>query len=79
MIRAAMPWTPGRSPAERLLSRAAVRCIEAYQRHLSPLKGYSCAYRVHHQAESCSEYVKRILQDEGTHGAGAKVKARFSR
>jgi putative component of membrane protein insertase Oxa1/YidC/SpoIIIJ protein YidD len=78
MIQTAQPWAPGRSPSARLLTRAAVRCIEGYQRHVSPHKGFSCAYRVHHQAESCSAYVKRVLLEDGMAGAFAKTKARFA-
>lgn len=78
MIQSARPWAPGVSPGRRLLTRTAVACIEGYQRHVSPRKGFSCAYRVHHRAESCSAYVKRVLQEDGLRGARAKVKARFA-
>lgn len=34
----------------------ALMLIRLYQRFLSPLKGYSCAYRVYTGKESCSAY-----------------------
>lgn len=78
MIHSALPGSLRRSPAERLLTRAAVACITGYQRHLSPRKGFSCAYRVHTGGESCSQYVKRVLLEEGLVGAPAKTRARFA-
>jgi putative component of membrane protein insertase Oxa1/YidC/SpoIIIJ protein YidD len=41
-----------------------VKLISFYQKYLSSLKGYSCAYRLLHRGESCSAYVKRVLIDQ---------------
>ena len=43
----------------------AVTLIRGYQRYLSPLKGFSCAYRVKHGRASCSEHGKRAIARYG--------------
>ena len=53
--------------------------ISQYQRHLSPLKGFRCAYRVLHGRDSCSQFALRAI---GRHGmvAGTKLlRRRFER
>ncbi|MGQ4646551.1 membrane protein insertion efficiency factor YidD [Lyngbya aestuarii] len=39
----------------------AIDSISAYQLHVSPKKGFSCAHRLLHQGESCSQYAKNLL------------------
>ncbi|MEW6499667.1 MAG: membrane protein insertion efficiency factor YidD [Cyanobacteriota bacterium] len=39
--------------------------IRRYQRHISPKKGSSCAYRVLHGKESCWEFIKRTILEQG--------------
>ena len=48
--------------AARLLLLAAIR---AYKRHVSPRKGFSCAYRVHVGACSCSTLGLRAVSRYG--------------
>jgi putative component of membrane protein insertase Oxa1/YidC/SpoIIIJ protein YidD len=55
------PWRA----ADRLLASAAVAAIVFYQRHLSPHKGYCCAYRVHTGRCSCSEFARRFVLRAG--------------
>lgn len=43
----------------------ALFAIRAYQRHLSPYKGFSCAYRVHTGRASCSELGWRAIRRHG--------------
>ena len=43
------------------LDRWALAAIIAYQRHLSPCKGFCCAHRVQHGGPSCSEYARQAL------------------
>ena len=45
----------------KLLDRLALAAITAYQRHLSPRKGFCCAHRVQHGGPSCSEYARQTL------------------
>ena len=47
------------------LSRLALWAIRFYQRHLSPLKGYSCALRVATGGDSCSAYGYRVIARHG--------------
>jgi putative component of membrane protein insertase Oxa1/YidC/SpoIIIJ protein YidD len=51
-------------PFESFATQAAIGSIEAYQKHLSPRKGFSCPHRLLEGGESCSEYVKRILTNQ---------------
>lgn len=39
--------------------------ISAYQKYLSPHKGFACADRVLYQGESCSQYIKTLVAHEG--------------
>lgn len=39
--------------------------IPLYQKYLSPLKGFSCAYSRLYRAESCSEYFRMLVRDHG--------------
>jgi putative component of membrane protein insertase Oxa1/YidC/SpoIIIJ protein YidD len=55
----------------------AAGLITAYQKYLSPLKGFSCAHRVLHQGESCSQYVKRTILERGLSDALPQTRQRF--
>ncbi len=67
------------SPIDRFRwpSHAAALLITAYQRYLSPLKGYSCAHRVLHGNESCSQYVKQAVLRLGLSDAWPDSRQRF--
>ncbi len=54
-----------------------VTAITGYQRHISPHKGFSCAHRLLYGDESCSQYVKRVIAQEGLKVAFVKSRARF--
>lgn len=47
------------------MRRLALAAIRGYQRWLSPLKGFSCAFRVWSGAESCSAYGYRVIERFG--------------
>jgi putative component of membrane protein insertase Oxa1/YidC/SpoIIIJ protein YidD len=51
--------------------------IGGYQKYLSPHKGFSCAHRVWHRGESCSQYTKRAIVERGVIGAIPLVRERF--
>jgi len=54
--------------------------ISFYQRFLSPLKGFSCAYRVyhdHHDSQSCSTYVKQVFLEQDLKVAITMANQRF--
>ncbi|WP_445301154.1 membrane protein insertion efficiency factor YidD [Microcoleus sp. Pol11C3] len=48
-----------------LLDYVAIQAIQRYQKHLSPHKGFSCAYSRLHGAESCSEYFRKKVRTYG--------------
>ena len=45
--------------------RVVDAAIDGYQRHLSPRKGYRCAYGALHGDETCSGAVRRIMRERG--------------
>ncbi|MCC7701088.1 membrane protein insertion efficiency factor YidD [Janthinobacterium sp. GW460P] len=45
--------------------RLALWTIRAYQRYLSPWKGFSCAYRVLKGRDSCSAYGHKVIARHG--------------
>lgn len=51
--------------------------ILAYQRHLSPRKGFCCAHRVLHGGLSCSESVRQAIATDGLWRALPVVRARL--
>jgi putative component of membrane protein insertase Oxa1/YidC/SpoIIIJ protein YidD len=51
--------------ASSLAARLALWAIRLYQRHLSPRKGFSCAYRVHRGGLGCSAYGYRAIERHG--------------
>ena len=55
----------------------AVTVIRGYQRFISPHKGFSCAHRVLYGCDSCSQYFKRVIAEEGILTAIANAKGRF--
>lgn len=48
---------------DRLARRGAIASIHAYQKHFSPRKGFTCPHRILY-GESCSDYVKQLLQQQ---------------
>jgi putative component of membrane protein insertase Oxa1/YidC/SpoIIIJ protein YidD len=63
-------------------NRWSVRClaalITAYQRYVSPYKGFCCAHRVAHGGLSCSAYAKRQLLRRGIGATARSMRARFA-
>ena len=51
--------------------------IGFYQRRLSPLKGFSCAYRVRHGGESCSQHIKGLVTELGPLAAVVPARERL--
>ncbi|MES2257721.1 MAG: membrane protein insertion efficiency factor YidD [Pseudomonadota bacterium] len=47
------------------LRRLALWSIRLYQKHLSPHKGFVCAFRVHTGRDSCSAYGYRVIARHG--------------
>jgi putative component of membrane protein insertase Oxa1/YidC/SpoIIIJ protein YidD len=61
----------------RVVDSLAIAAISGYQRYLSPYKGFLCAHRMLHKGESCSQYVKRKVQEEGLVAAVRGSRTRF--
>ena len=59
------------------LRSVAVTSITGYQKFISPHKGFACAHRVLYGCESCSQYIKQVIAEEGVFTAIAKAKGRF--
>jgi putative component of membrane protein insertase Oxa1/YidC/SpoIIIJ protein YidD len=51
--------------------------ITGYQRHISPHKGFACAHRILYGGDSCSQYIKRVIAEEGLKTAFVKSRTRF--
>ncbi|MBD2481589.1 membrane protein insertion efficiency factor YidD [Planktothrix sp. FACHB-1365] len=47
------------------VNQTAIAAITGYQKYLSPRKGFSCAYRVLHDSDSCSQHIKRLIAKYG--------------
>ncbi len=60
-----------------MLSNIALGGIWAYQRYLSPRKGYRCAYSVAHGGTGCSGYAKHAIREAGLWRAIPAIRARF--
>ena len=58
----------------RQVSTAA---ITGYQKHISPHKGFACAHRILYGGESCSQYIKRMVAQEGLKAAFVNSHERF--
>lgn len=65
------------TPASRLLRQALLWAITAYQRFVSPYKGFSCAYRCHTGRASCSHLGWRAVRRWGVRGGLAVLNQRL--
>lgn len=63
-------------PCSGLLRTAALAAIRLYQTHLSPHKGFCCAYRAHTGRASCSTLGYRAIRRHGVLGGLAILRAR---
>jgi uncharacterized protein len=61
-----------------MLTRLSLAAIGGYQRHLSPRKGYACAYRIAHGGTGCSGFAKQAIHDAGLVAALPLIRARFA-
>lgn len=62
-----------------LPSRLALWAIRLYQRHLSPVKGFSCAYRLATGGQNCSAYGYRVIGRLGLRAGLALLDRRLLR
>lgn len=59
--------------------RLALAAIRGYQRHLSPHKGFCCAYREHTGRASCSALGYRVVQRHGVFAGLGLLRERMRR
>jgi len=55
-----------------------IRLIGCYQCYLSPYKGFRCAHRALHGGESCSQFVKRAVRQQGARRSLSAARSRFA-
>ncbi|WP_414542936.1 membrane protein insertion efficiency factor YidD [Nostoc sp. CCY0012] len=65
------------SSLNSLTRQVGVTAITEYQKHISPHKGFACAHRVLYGGESCSQYFKRVIAQDGFRSALIKSRERF--
>ena len=63
----------------RMSRELAAAAITAYQRHLSPRKGFCCAWRHRTGGLSCSEYARRMALRRGLPALWTAMPRQFSR
>ncbi|MEH1893529.1 MAG: membrane protein insertion efficiency factor YidD [Nostoc sp.] len=52
---------------EPLTKTIAIESITAYQKYISPSKGFCYSHRLLHGGDSCSNYVKTLLNQQKLH------------
>jgi putative component of membrane protein insertase Oxa1/YidC/SpoIIIJ protein YidD len=62
---------------DSLTRRVSVVAIVGYQKYISPHKGFACAHRILYGGESCSQYIKQAIAQEGLRAGLAKSRTRF--
>ncbi len=65
------------SRLDSLARLLAVSSIDVYKTYISPRKGFSCAHRMLHGDESCSDYVRRMFSSENFMAAVQLSRGRF--
>lgn len=62
-----------------MLTRLVLKLIHFYQTHLSPYKGFSCAYRVGYGGSGCSGVGIRLIRRYGTFSGSLLLRKRLAR
>lgn len=60
-----------------LSQKISVKAIPGYQIHISPHKDFQWAHLVLYASKSCSQYIKRVISEEGLKVAFIKSRTRF--
>lgn len=61
------------------MTKLALFLIRAYQRYVSPYKGFRCAHAVYYGSDSCSAAVSKIIERRGVIKGYGRIKCQFSR
>ena len=62
-----------------MIQQFAIASIIGYQRYLSPLKGFCCAYRHETGKNSCSAYALRVVRRKGALALFTALPRQFAR
>ncbi|MEL6927707.1 MAG: membrane protein insertion efficiency factor YidD [Cyanobacteria bacterium J06600_6] len=62
---------------EKIFKTCLLLAIRVYQQHISPYKGFSCAYRVLHQGQSCSSYFQSCITEQSFDRACVSLQQRL--
>lgn len=52
--------------------------ISIYQTKISPYKGFSCAHKGLHKGDSCSQFTKQVILDQGFFAGLKNIRQRFT-
>lgn len=61
-----------------LTQQTAVFSINAYQKYLSPKKGFQCSHRLLYGGRSCSDYVKELFLEQDLSKIVGMTRQRFT-
>ena len=62
---------------DNVSKKTALFFINFYKAHISPYKGFRCAYAFRYNTDSCSDAIKRIIEDDGLIRGWSKIIERF--
>ena len=62
-----------------MLTKLSISAITLYQKHISPHKGYCCAHRAYTGEDSCSQYAKVAIAENGLFSAFPLIKEQFDK
>ena len=62
-----------------MLTKISISLINVYQYYISPHKGYHCAHRTYTGEDSCSQFAKLAIQDNGLFSAFPLIKEQFNK
>ena len=69
---------PAFNSTDSIINGTAIIAIGAYQKYISPKKGFSCAHRLLYGGESCSQYIKRMVVEHGFKSSIPIARLRFA-
>ena len=62
-----------------MLTKLSILAINLYQNHISPHKGYCCAHRSYTGEDSCSQYAKVAIIENGLFSAFPLIREQFNK
>jgi len=62
-----------------MLTKLSITAINLYQNYISPHKGYCCAHRAYTGEDSCSQYAKVAIAENGFFSAFPLIREQFNK